>query len=70
MSRRPAIVTQADVRRLIRAVRQEGLHVRGVVVRADGIALETAESPAPELESRTVTFDLDHDDERPGVALC
>lgn len=41
MPRRAASVTQADIARAIRAVRAAGLSVRRVVVRADGVAVET-----------------------------
>ncbi len=41
MPRRPATVTQADVARAIRAMRDAGLPVVRVVVRADGVVLET-----------------------------
>lgn len=47
MSRRPATVTQADVARAIRAARQAGLTVVRVVARPDGVAIETADAPAP-----------------------
>ncbi len=46
MPRRPAAITQADVARAIRAVRAAGLPVVRVVVRPDGIAVETQEHPA------------------------
>lgn len=55
MSRRAAIVTQADVERLIRAVQARGLPVIRVVARADGVAVETTPLPPPdELETVTV----------------
>ena len=47
MPRRPANITQADIARAIRAVQNAGLHVVRVVVRADGIAVETLECPGP-----------------------
>ncbi|ACL57488.1 hypothetical protein [Methylobacterium nodulans] len=43
MPRRPAAVTQADIARAIRAVRDAGLPVTRVVLRPDGIAVETTE---------------------------
>ncbi len=45
MPRRPANITQADVARVIRAVQAAGLPVHRVVVRADGVAVETVASP-------------------------
>jgi hypothetical protein len=42
MPRRPAAITQADVARAIRAVQAAGLPVLRVVVRPDGVAVETA----------------------------
>ena len=42
MSRRAAMVTQADIARAIRAVRDAGLPVVRVVVRSDGVAVETS----------------------------
>lgn len=41
MSRRPALATQADISRAIRAAQQCGLPIAGVVVRADGFYIET-----------------------------
>lgn len=41
MPRRPAAITQADVARAIRAVQAAGLPVLRVVVRPDGVAVET-----------------------------
>jgi hypothetical protein len=43
MSNRRAIATQADVSRAIRAAQKAGLTVVRVIVREDGIAVETAE---------------------------
>jgi hypothetical protein len=43
MSNRPALVTQADVARVIRACRRTGLTVMRVVVKPDGVEVETAE---------------------------
>lgn len=48
MPRRPAAITQADVARAIRAVQAAGLPVHRVVVRPDGVAVETV--PGPEVE--------------------
>lgn len=45
MPRRAATVTQADIARVIRAVRDAGLPVVRVVVRADGVAVETSAEP-------------------------
>ncbi len=47
MSRRPALVTQADVARTIRAVQAAGLTIVRVVTRPDGISIETADHPVP-----------------------
>lgn len=48
MPRRPATVTQADVARALRAARQEGVEVRRIVIRSDGVSLELAdEEPSP-----------------------
>lgn len=59
MSNRPATVTQADVRRVIRACQREGLAVARVVVRPDGVSIETddgaqhpVERPNNRLEDR------------------
>lgn len=43
MPRRPAAITQADVARAIRAVQAAGLPILRVVVRPDGVAVETTE---------------------------
>lgn len=43
MSRRPALVTQADVARAIRAAQNAGLRVVRVVARPDGVSIETSE---------------------------
>lgn len=55
--RRAATVTQADIARTIRAVVAEDLKVVRVVIRADGVSIETtetetlppAEKPDPEI---------------------
>ncbi len=44
MPRRPALITQADVSRAIRAVQAVGLDVAAVVVRPDGVSVETRPS--------------------------
>ncbi|WP_082523927.1 hypothetical protein [Methylobacterium sp. Leaf399] len=44
MPRRAALVTQADIARAIRAAQAAGLSVHRVVVRADGVAVETNET--------------------------
>lgn len=49
MPRRPAAITQADVARAIRAVQAAGLPVHRVVVRPDGVAVETVPGPEAEL---------------------
>ncbi|KQP35969.1 hypothetical protein [Methylobacterium sp. Leaf100] len=53
MPRRAAVVTQADIARAIRAVQAAGLPVMRVVVRSDGVAVETVLPPdhaaAPQL---------------------
>ena len=53
MPRRPANVTQADIARAIRAVRDAGLSVARVVMRADGgVSVETfAPGEAPDTVS-------------------
>ncbi|GJD44827.1 hypothetical protein AFCDBAGC_2696 [Methylobacterium cerastii] len=54
MPRRAASVTQADIARAIRAMQAAGLPVLRVIVRADGIAVETvadsSEASVPETE--------------------
>ena len=50
---RRATVTQADVARAIRAAKKEGLTVTRLVVRPDGIAVETSENVQP-TESVTI----------------
>ncbi|MCJ2035254.1 hypothetical protein [Methylobacterium sp. J-068] len=44
MPRRAAMVTQADIARAIRAIQAAGLPVMRVVVRTDGVAVETVRS--------------------------
>lgn len=44
MPRRAATVTQADIARAIRAIQAAGLPVMRVVVRPDGVAVETIRS--------------------------
>jgi hypothetical protein len=48
VSYRPATVTQADVARVIRACRQEGLEIKRIVVRKDGVSIEAACDEGPE----------------------
>jgi hypothetical protein len=45
MPRRAATVTQADIARAIRAIQAAGLPVMRVVVRPDGVAVETVQAP-------------------------
>ncbi|TXM72710.1 hypothetical protein FV218_12640 [Methylobacterium sp. WL69] len=45
MPRRAAVVTQADIARAIRAVQAAGLPVMRVIVRSDGVAVETVRPP-------------------------
>ena len=42
---RGATVTQADISRVIRALRDAGLRVARVVVRPDGVVVETTTEP-------------------------
>jgi hypothetical protein len=44
---RPAIVSQADVARVIRAAKKAGLEIARIVVRPDGVAVETRRSDEP-----------------------
>jgi len=48
MSNRRATVTQADIARAIRAAKKEGLTVARLVVRSDGVAVETSENDQPD----------------------
>ncbi len=48
MPRRPALVTQADVTRTIRAMQSLGLEIAAVVVRPDGVSVETKRDEARE----------------------
>ncbi len=48
MPRRAALVSQADITRAIRAAKDAGLPVLRIVVRPDGVAVETSADPAPE----------------------
>ena len=53
MPRRPALITQADVSRAIRAARSAGLTIVRVVARPDGVAIETSDVvPIPIEEPR------------------
>ena len=46
MPRRPAAVTQADIARVLRAVKAAGMAGVRVVVRSDGISIEPNEEPS------------------------
>lgn len=48
MPRRAAMVTQADVARVIRVMEAAGLSLHRVVVRPDGVAVETIPQPEPQ----------------------
>jgi len=48
MSRRPAIATETEVKRMIRAAQSAGLTVVRIVHRLDGVAIETDAAPVPE----------------------
>ena len=50
MPRRAAMVTQADIARAIRAIQAAGLPVMRVVVRPDGVAVETVRSDDERIE--------------------
>lgn len=50
MGRRPAIVTQADIARAIRAVQAAGLPVTRVVIRGGEAIIETAAPPPLDIE--------------------
>ena len=65
MPRRPATITQADVARAIRAVRAAGLPVLRVVVRSDGVVVETTDQPRSEIDGRHEPLA----EERPPVIL-
>lgn len=55
MSRRPATVTQADIARSLRAMKNAGLTVVRVIVRGDGALIETeAAPPIGDTETRPV----------------
>jgi hypothetical protein len=43
MGNRAAIVSQADIARVIRACRQEGVRVMRIVVRKDSVSIEAAD---------------------------
>lgn len=45
MSRRPARFTETEIRRIIKIAREERIPVRAIVIRPDGIALETTVEP-------------------------
>lgn len=46
MPRRAASVTQADIARVLRAMKDAGLPVQRVVARADGVVIETGDPAA------------------------
>jgi hypothetical protein len=52
MPRRPASVTQADIARMIRAAQQCGLTITRLVVRSDGVAVETSAAGATDAAGR------------------
>lgn len=52
MPRRAAAVTQADIARAIRAVQAAGLPVMRIVVRSDGVSVETAPGAEQEHDRR------------------
>lgn len=59
MSPRPATVSQADVVRAIRACQKAGVPIARVVVRGDGVSIETTDGvehpvhkPIPAVEER------------------
>ena len=58
MSNRRATVTQADIARAIRAAKKEGLTVARLVVRSDGVAVETSENGQPDA---TMTIESEPD---------
>ena len=47
---RRATVTQADIARAIRAAQATGLTVARIVVRPDGVAIETTDAPAIKIQ--------------------
>jgi hypothetical protein len=61
MPRRAATVTQADIARAIRAIQAAGLPVHRIVVRADGVSVETipSEDRATEAEKTSVLANED-----------
>jgi hypothetical protein len=61
---RRATVTQADVARTIRATKKEGLTVTRLVVRPDGIAVETSENDQPDA---TMTIESEPDVVKSGL---
>lgn len=52
MSPRPATVSQADVVRAIRACQKTGVPIARVVVRGDGVSIETADGVEHPVHSR------------------
>ncbi len=47
---RRATVTQADIARAIRAAKATGLTIARIVVRVDGVAIETVDAPSVEVK--------------------
>ena len=47
MSNRRATISQADVARVIRACRREGLAIVRIVVRSDGVSVEATDGEGP-----------------------
>lgn len=52
MSRRPAVISQADLTRTLRALADAGLRVARVIARADGIVIEAV--PAGAVDSKDI----------------
>ncbi|MGI3903063.1 MAG: hypothetical protein ACRYGP_30560 [Janthinobacterium lividum] len=50
--RGPAAVTQADIARAIRAAQATGLTIARIVVRPDGVAIETVDAPSVEAKPK------------------
>ncbi|AMN44708.1 hypothetical protein RHPLAN_62990 [Rhodoplanes sp. Z2-YC6860] len=61
MSHKPAIVTQAEIARAIRAVSAAGLQIIRVVVRRDGVAIETSTGENPSLPTANSEANDDSD---------
>jgi len=56
MSNRKSIVSQTDVARMVRACRQLGLEIHAIVVRQDGIRVETTKNNEPSSVSEDETL--------------